>query len=132
MIQLSISYTRSFFVTNPGWESNRRHINHTLVTRPSAERAPSRKGSLRERLNKGTLSNMSRYLYTTAGAVIGYFDQDDKYLYTAACKVIAYFDDQRTYLYTQGGSVYGHVSQDHKYLYTTAGAVIGYVEPPLD
>ena len=36
---------------------------------------------------------MNRYLYTTAGAVIGYFDQDRKYLYTTAGKVIAYFDD---------------------------------------
>jgi hypothetical protein len=48
---------------------------------------------------------MSRYLYTTAGAVIGYFDQDDKYLYTQAGKVIAYLDDKRTYMYAQGGTV---------------------------
>ena len=67
---------------------------------------------------------MNRYLYTKAGAVIGYFDQDGKYLYMRTG--LSYFDAQRTYMYTQGGAVYGHVSQDRKYLYTTAGVVIGY------
>ena len=47
---------------------------------------------------------MNRYLYTKAGAVIGYFDQDGKYLYTTAGEVIAYFDAQRTYMYTQGAA----------------------------
>jgi hypothetical protein len=43
---------------------------------------------------------MSRYLYTEAGAMIGYLDQDGKYLYPRAGRVIAYFDDQRTYFET--------------------------------
>lgn len=78
-----------------------------------------------------SLEFMARYLYTTEGTIVGYFDDENKYLYTNTrpAQIISYFNDERTYMYTMQGKVYGYTSDDGKYLYQQNGQVIGYFDP---